>query len=466
MSQELRADYQSQLLFPPCLEDWIPADHPSRFIREFVDAQDLAGLGFSRREEGEPGRPNYSADLLLKVWLYGYLNRIRSSRGLERACGEHLSLIWLTGGHMPDHNTLWRFWRDHTKALRRLFGQAVQVCVKAGLVGMAFHAVDGTKIQARSSTRRHWKRKELEALLARVEASLQGMEEAVERSEKKEKGEYRLPASLQDREQLRQRIRESLARLGPSEGSEPEAKLMKGEGGVRLSYNAQAVVDEKTGIVVAEKVVTDGSDNHQLVPMLEKTQEQLGAVAEQTVADGGYSSGESLLEAQQKKFEVLVNLPPEMRRRADKPFASCNFRHDAERDCCICPQGEVLPLSRVRQRPEGYSVREYRCKSFLSCPVRAQCSRDRQGRRVEISPHQGAVEWQRQKREDPSSRDLFKRRMATVEPVFGWAKEGLGFRRFTSWGLEAAGTQWAMLCTVLNLKKLYRPWKEGKVAFA
>ena len=150
--KEKRADYSERYLFPPSLEDWVGADHPARFVREFVDALDLKELGFKQRE-AEEGRPNYAAELLLKVWLYGYLMKLRTSRGLERGCRENVGLILLTGRNEPDHNTIWRFFSENKKALRQVFKQVVRVAVRADLVGLVLHAVDGTKIVARASRR-------------------------------------------------------------------------------------------------------------------------------------------------------------------------------------------------------------------------------------------------------------------------------------------------------------------------
>jgi transposase len=182
MSQEIRANYEQMDLLPQALEDWVPADHPARFMREFVEALDMAELGF-RERESEEGCPNYAADLLLKVWLQGYLGRIRSTRELERACRKHLSLLWLTGRHAPDHNTLWGFWRENRAALRRVFRAAVKAAAEQGLVGMICHAVDGTKIRAVVSRRTVEHRQELERALEQVEASIAEMEAAVEKAE-------------------------------------------------------------------------------------------------------------------------------------------------------------------------------------------------------------------------------------------------------------------------------------------
>lgn len=471
MSHEIRANYDQIDLLPQSLEDWVPGDHPARFIREFVDALDLGELGF-RERESEEGRPSYAADLLLKVWLYGYLARIRSTRELERACREHLSLVWLTGRHAPDHNTLWRFWRENRGALREVFRAGVKVAAAQGLIGMICHAVDGTKIRAVASRRTVEHRKELEKALGRVEASITEMEAAVEAAEQEETGEYRLPEGLQEAGKLRQAIRESLGKMREAKREhlhpqEPEARLMPCEGRQGPAYNAQAVVDAQAGIIVAETTVNAESDNAMLVPMLEEVEANVGEVAKETVADGGYCSAGQLGEAEARGYDVLVAPGAETGGPKRGAYDSAKFEYDGERDEVICPQGKRLKFEgRKNKGPQQPAVRSYRCLHYEQCPVRALCSRRREGRRIEVSPQRAAVMRQREKRRDPAQQALLRQRKAIVEPVFATIKQAMGFRRWTVRGLENVRTQWALLCAAFNLKKMYKHWAAGQLALA
>jgi transposase len=471
MSQEIRANYDQIDLLPQCLEDWVPRDHPARFIREFVDALDLAGLGFPPRES-EEGRPNYAADLLLKVWLYGYLTRILSTRELERACREHLSLLWLTGRHAPDHNTLWRFWKENRAALRQVFREGVKVAADSGLVGLICHAVDGTKIRVASSRGGVEHRAPLERALGRVEASIREMEAAVEAAEGKEEGEYRLPEGLQEAQKLRQAVRASLERMQEVKRDhlhrrEPEARMMPCADRKEMAYNAQVAVDEASELIVAEDVVNEESDNRRLVPMLDAVKENLGEVAAATVADGGYKSSVALGEAEQKGYAVLVNWGGDASGKQPGPYHKSRFRHQTEEDVVICPQGERLEFERIKtNRGKRFAVRGYRCRRFRQCSVRAQCSRNRQGRLIEISPYDAAVAKQRANRRDPQKQKLLRKRKVIVEPVFGVIKQDWGFRRWTLRGLENVRTQWSMLCAAFNLKKMYKAWAAGELALA
>lgn len=470
MSREIRADYDQLLMFPPAVDDWIGPGHPARFVRDFVDSLDLAALGF-RVRESQMGRPNYGADLLLKVWLYGYLNRIRSTRQLERGCMEHMGLIWLTGRKTPDHNTLWRFWLDNKNALRKVFKQSVRIAVDADLLGLVVHAVDGTKIMACSSRRTMWHKKDLEKVLEKLEESISETMAQVERAQRKEIGEYRLPESLQDQEERKRVIQEALRKFEQEDTEhlhpeETDARLIKAGRCTELSYNAQAVADQKTGMVVAADVVNDENDTAQLVPMLAQVKDTLGQTAQESLADGGYASAAQIDSAENEEYSILTN-PGSGEGSEGKPYHSSRFIYDEENDQCICPHGNILPYQRTkRSKGDEYELRIYHCRDYRQCSYRSHCSSNKRGRTIEISPYHRAVVRQREKRQDPANKKLLRARKTIIEPVFGWIKENLVFRRWTVRGLENVKTQWSLLCTTINLKKLYNYWLDARLHLA
>jgi transposase len=302
MAKPIAPDYGQQFLLPPALEDWVPKDHPVRYIREFVDQQDLGKLGFAMPISNE-GRPAYAPSLLLKIWLYGYYHRLRSTRKLEAVCCDQMSLVWLTGTIAPDHNSLWRFWRDNKASLRRLFKQSVELAVKAGVVGLALQAVDGTKIQALASPESGWSKAKMEKLLAALDAEMNEAEKQLDQEGEGGPGtSYRLPEKLEDRQALREAVKAGLDQLeqdgrGHYHPKEPEARRMKCAGRQPFAYNAQAVVDQSHGIVVAAEVSVEESDMGELVEMVQQAQANTGAAsAVLSVADGGYGSGGQVAE--------------------------------------------------------------------------------------------------------------------------------------------------------------------------
>ena len=463
MSQEIRAQYDQVYILPPCLEDWIGKDHPARFIRAFVDETDLKGLGFKERKSAD-GRPSYAPDLLLKVWLYGYLQRIYSTRSLERACREHMSLIWLTGMHAPDHNTLWRFWRDNKEPLRRVFGQAIKIALSWDMIGLVLHAVDGTRIRADVSRNGAWHREDLVKLGERLEEAIDEAEKQVESSEREEIGEYRLPENLQGGEPLREAIHNAIGELDRTEQnhlhpSDMEARMMLCEGRKVFAYNAQVVADEASGLIVAQDVFNDQSDAHLLTPMLDRVKQTIGQTANHTVADGGYSSGQELLKAEEARYEVIVNLGqwvnPTKKR---KDYHSANFTYDSASDICICPQGQELGFERNKMSRRGYMVGVYRCHGARECPVRHLCTRDPRARMIEVAPYYQALARQREKQKDDLLIGLLKKRNSIVEVVFATVKQQMGFRRWTFRRLANIKAQWALLCTAHNLSKMYQVW--------
>jgi transposase len=463
MAQPIAPDYGQQFLFPPALEDWVPADHPARFLREFVDQLDLPALGFVMPVAVE-GRPPYHPSLFLKIWLYGYFHRIRSTRKLEVACREELSLLWLCAMIQPDHNSIWRFWRDNQKALRGVFKQTVQVALRTGAVGLALQALDGTKIQAAASGPSGWSKEYMQKLLIELDRALDEMEIKVlaENVDVDQPG-YRLPAGLAQRQALREEIKKGLAQL-EADGRqhyhpvEPEARRMKVGDTNRYAYNAQAIADQKEGVIVACEATRQESDVGQLVPMIEQARQNLGVAASQslTVADTGYGSGADLQAAADKQMNVLA--PPLQGKSAKGDvYAAHHFSYDLHTHSVICPQNRQLDHEGCTTK-RGQRVERFRCH-HQDCPVRVLCTRDPKGRQIEVWPHQAEVQNMRQRLQDPIQQEQWQQRSQIIERQFGQIKHHDGFRRWTVWGLDKVRTQWSLLCSTLNLRVLYRRWR-------
>jgi transposase len=478
MAKPIEADYQTSWLLPPSLEDMVPRDHPSRFLREFVDSLDLPGLGFAE-QRCQDGRPPYSNGLLLKVWLYGYWQGIRSHRKLEQACREHLSLLWLTGMNQPDHNTLWRFWQANKKSLRALHRQSVHLAMKAGMVSLVLLAVDGTKIEAVASGHSGWTKEHMQKLLAQLDQVLERTETEIETNAQQQQGEYRLPESLEQQQALREAVAKGLKELeqsgrGHYHQHEPEAHRMKCVSSNRFAYNAQAVADEKSGIIVACEVTSQENDVGQLPLMLKQAQQNIQSAPKEltdqvetqkplvAVADTGYGAGADIAAAQTEGFEVVTPLP-EGAPKKDNPYHSSNFHYDAVRDVCICPQQQALAFTGQKDR-RGQTVRVYRCRC-KDCPVITQCTREPKGRTIEIGPHNAAVVAMRKTLASEQGKARLRRRAAIIEPRFATVKARQGFRRWTVRGLDKVKAQWDWLCLTANLDILFRRWLTGELAW-
>jgi hypothetical protein len=390
---------------------------------------------------------------------------------MERACLDNIAVRWLTGNQTPDHNTLWRFFDKNREALGELVKQSARVAMKNDLVGMVLHAVDGTKIRARASRETAHHREDLEKALKGLDASINEMGQAIEESAGE--GGYRLPAEMKDPQARKEAIQKALAELEEADTkslqpAEPDARMMECDGRTAFSYNAQAVVDEQNGLIVGQDVVNQENDKGLLAPMIEKVEETVGETAEETVADKGYSSAQDLDETEERGYDALVSLrrnvaPPE----GTKPFHASRFTYDAERDCVICPLGQELVFQRAKRARRGRgSLRVYRCKNWRDCPVRKDCSKQRRGRTIELSKHSAAVERQRLKHRQDGNQTKLRKRAQTVEPIFALIKDTHGFRKWHVRNLEAVKAQWALVCTTVNLSKMYRFWRQGALELA
>lgn len=463
-------------MFPPTLDELIPQDHPARFVAAIVDAMgrnELIELGIN--PDGQHlGAAEYHPKLLLGAWLYGFMTGVRSSRTLEAACGDQLPFLWLTGWQCPDHNTLWRFYRDHRKHMRTLFKRTVTLAVRMGLVDLALQAVDGSKIAGNASRWRTHDQANLEKIMERTEVAIKDLE-----AQNATAGEgvlTRLPERLKEAKELQQQVEAALQQVKAEEGrthlnlTDEDAVLVKSRQGIVAGYNAQAMVSPlklevagRTGMfITAEEVVNAAHDYDQLVPMIEAAEENTGQAAEVTLADGGYHSGANLRECEKRGSEVLT---VEAQTKAlDGPYHKDNFTYDAQSDTYTCPEGQTLTCRGMRKhhRKKEEKVRLYRsvAKVCRACPAFGQCTKDeRHGRSIEVSEYEDVLRRHRQVMATPQAKEKYKLRKTLPEPTFGIMKEALGARRFLLRGLQNVRAEWALLATAFNLRTLWRIWK-------
>ena len=473
MSYSIEPNYYQQYIFPPRLEDLLSPGHPARYIRAYVSGLNLLGLGF-KLSLGPDGRPHYAETMKLSIWLYGYFRKVYSTRGMEYHCKNDIGFMWLSGLYRPDHSTLWKFFDDNRSAIKKLFKKITELAIKVGLVDFAIHAVDGTKIQGKVSTRTSWKYKSLERMLKDVDESINEIMEKIESAnEEEQERNYELPEELQDQEKLKEKIESALQEMDRINREnlhkdDKDARMMKtGNNNKQMGYNCQAVVDEQSGLIVAQDVTNDENDTDMLVPMIEKVEETTGRQADETVADAGYYSPKQSLQTEEKGIEVLVNINKQILPETDEnKFHKSRFTFDETTDEFICPLGKRLTFERVKNnRQKKRKLRVYRCHHKSCCPESMNCSREKRGRSIEMGSHFLALQRQIRKQKEPGNKEILARRKQIIEPVFGTIKENLRFRRFTVSGLDKVRTQWSLVCTVFNLRKLFKVWKEGKLVF-
>ena len=462
-------------MLPPTLDELLSLDHPARFVAEFVDAvgrDAWAELGVDI--DGDVlGAPAYHPRALLGVWLYGFMTGVRSCRKLEVACRDQIPYLWLTGWQHPDHNTLWRFYKGHRQAMRKLFERTVRTAVAMELVDLAVQAVDGTKVVANASVNRSYDAEGLGGLLDRLERAIADIEAQNEAGE--DVSAVHLPEKLADKELLREQVKQALSDVTSQKRhkrinlTDPEARLMKGRQGIVAGYNAQAMVsatktEEGTAgmLVTAVDVVDQANDNSLLAPMVEQAEETTGTKSQMTLADAGYFSSSQLAECDRRGQQVVVS---EARQRFLKdPYHKDRFTYDERSDSFTCPQGQTLAFVRI-QHANGVPLRLYRASGAVcqACPAFRDCTKAREiGRSLAIGPHDAVLRRHRAWMSTSVAKEAYRLRKQLVEPVFGIIKEQQGARRFLLRGLANVAAEWTMLATAFNLRTLWRVWSSSR----
>ena len=446
-------------LFPDRLEDFVDEQNPVRVVDAFVDALDLRELGFARSVPATMGRPGYHPAVLLKLYVYGYLNRIASSRRLEREASRNVELMWLTGRLAPDHKTIADFRRDNGEAIRKVCAQFVLLARKLGLFGEAVVAIDGSKFKAVNNRDKNFtaakmarRLAEIEAAIGRYIAEMDGADAAEPAGEARIEHLQEKLAALHAHMAELKVIDEQLraAPDGQVSLTDPDARSMNARGSGIVGYNVQAAVDAKHHLVIAHEVVTTGSDRAQLSAMGKAAKDAIGCESLEVVADRGYYSGPEMLACETTGISAHVVKPVTSNAVADGRFGKGDFNYDASCDSYRCPAGEEL-THRSTANEDGQAIRLYWTNGCGACALKARCTTGNQ-RRVRRWEHEHVLEAM----EERLARrpELMRLRRSTVEHVFGTIKGWMGATHFLTRGLENVRTETSLQVLAFNLKRM------------
>lgn len=452
-------------LLPGSLDDLLPANHPVRFVADFLDAlPEEAQQRFGLHATGpRHGLPAYHPWLLLAVWVYGFMTGVRSSRALEAACRDQVPFLWLTGRQYPDHNTLWRFYKAHRAHMRLLLMRTVQVSARQGLVDWALQAVDGTKIAANAARERTLDAAALRALLARSEAAIADLEAQNQGGD--DDGPPALPPALANAQERRARLKAALAtseaETRPVNLTDPDARLLLGRQGKLAGYNAQAVAvplapEAGGGLLVTAAVVTQaGNDQGQLLPMVHEAAAISGRPTGITAADAGYLSGATLAACAAAGVTVVM---PDSHHYPPGAYRKHQFHYHAALDQYTCPAGAVLRFRYTKHKRGEGPVRVYQALGAVcrGCPAYGRCTTSQAGRRLERTEHEDRLQAHHTWMQAPEAQAALARRQQLIEPAFGILKERLGARRFLLRGLRHVQHEWLLLAAAFNLRTLAR----------
>ena len=456
-------DRGQSTLFPECLEDWIDESNPVRVIDVFVDELDLVELGFAGVAPEVTGRPAYHPSVLLKLYIYGYLNRVQSSRRLEREALRNVEVMWLTGRLAPDHKTIADFRKDSGCAIRQVCARFIVLCRAMNLLTEASVAIDGSKFKAVNNRDKNFTRAKMDRRMAQIEESVARYLQQLDTADRQEPSEVLKAKTSRLKEKI-EKLKEQMQRLKvlkvtmlatPDQQislTDPDSRSMatSGRGSGVVGYNVQVAVETKNHLIITHEVINEGSDRAQLSPMAKSAKAVLGVEKLDAVADRGYFSGEEILACDNAGITVTLPKPMTSGMIARGRFGKQDFRYVADEDVYICPAGERLPY-RYTNKEDGLVLRRYWTNACQSCPIKKTCTSGKE-RRITRWEHEHVLEAvQRRLDEHP---EKMRQRRETVEHPFGTLKARMGATHFLMKTLPKVATEMALHVLAYNMTRM------------
>src|SRR3954451_10720430 len=468
-------DRMQQALLPHCLEDYVDEENPVRVIEVFIDELDLASLGFSGMTPAVTGRPAYRPATLLKIYLYGYLNRIQSSRRLEREAQRNVELMWLTGRLAPDFKTIADFRKDNGMAIQAVCAQFVGLCRRLKLFTHAVVAIDGSKFKAVNNRDKNYTVAKVTGRMEQVNASISHYLRALDRTDREE-GDVAEAKSIRLKEKIaglrRQmqtlKVMEKAVQDAPDQQvslTDPDARSMatSGKGTATVGYNVQIAVDTEHHLIVAHEVINQGYDRHQLAPMAFKAQQATGCEQITALADRGYFNGDQVLSCEGTGVAPIV--PKTLTSSGAKRgfFTRQDFIYDAEQDHYTCPAGAKLTKANRRaDHTEDFDFYRHLSACF-TCSLRSQCTPTKL-RRIKRWENEDVLD-RMQDRLDRMP-DAMGVRRQTVEHPFGTLKAWMGATHFLTRTLDKVRTEMSLHVLAYNLKRMITIFGVGQLMAA
>lgn len=458
-------DRSQTTLFPASLEDYIAEDNPVRAIDAFVDGLDLRQLGFTSIDPLDTGRPGYHPGTMLKLYIYGYLNRIPSSRRLERECQRNLELIWLTGRLAPDFKTIADFRKDFGEPIRQMGRAFVMICRKLDLLSKASVAIDGSKFKAVNARDKNFTQAKMKRRLERIDESIARYLSQLETADRQAAAGADVPAAKVTRlKDKLAKLKEEIARLNAINDmlqaspdkqislSDPDARSMATSGkdtGI-VGYNVQAAVDTEHHIIVAHEVTNTGTDHRHLANIAVQARDELGVETLEAVADRGYFDGSQIKACADAGIAMTLPKPQTSVAKANGRFGKPDFVYQAADDVYRCPAGERLTYRFTREE-NGKMIRRYWTSACSQCSLKAQCTPGGE-RRISRWEHEAMLEVV-QARLDQNP-DAMRLRRQTAEHPFGTIKYWMGWTHFLTMTLPKVATEMALNVLAYNMKRV------------
>ena len=454
----IQGQNRSQIqLFTLTLDDAIEADNEVRFIDVFVSSLKLDELGFNL-SAGENGRPRYHPGDLLKLFIYGYLNRIRSSRALEKECGRNIELMWLLKQLKPDHNTIANFRRDNPKAIKKVFRQTVKIAQNFNLIGNQLLAGDSTKLRAQNSKKKNFNQKKIDRHLQYIENKLEEYNKALAKEDGDSSRKEELLEEIKKQEQRKEQyhnLENELKETGTPQisTSDAESRQMITRNNItEVSYNVQTTVDAKKSIPIDYKV-TNENDSKAMGNMLQRAQTILRSTSGIFLYDKGYHTGSEFATAYLLGLKTIVAIPTVAAQAPNPLYNVEHFKYNKKDDCYICPQNQILNTTGRWHKAKTYLFKRYTTKACLSCAVKDQCSEATYGKGIQRSEYQELIEQNKQRVNE--NQTYYKRRQAIVEHPYGTIKRQWGFDHvMTKKSINRASADVGLIMAAYNLRRL------------